>query len=175
MENSVEVKVLEIIRNSKEKIPTQEIAKKLNLERHTTSKYLEILQSKGLIESQIIGRTKLWHPSNSPILSIIRDGNPLREVLNSFDDGITIMKENKEIIWANNKVEQASFCYENYSEEHCKDCPAVKTFKTGKKHRTINTYTRDGKKVSYELITSPIKDNEQKTVAVMEISRKLKR
>jgi len=45
MENSTESKILEIIKQSKDKIPTQDIAKLLNLERHTTSKYLEIMQS----------------------------------------------------------------------------------------------------------------------------------
>jgi|SRR3989344_7411701 len=174
MENSIENKIVEIMNNSKEKIPTQEIAKKLSLERHTASKYLEILQSKGLIECNLIGRTKLWFSSNSPILSIIRYGNPVREVLNAFDEGITIMDENREVIWANNKMRKNSYCYESYSKEHCKDCPAVKTFKTGKKHRAINTYTKNGKNVSYELITSPIKDNEQKTVAVMEVSRRIR-
>lgn len=175
MKNSTETQILGIIRNSKEKIPTQEIARKLNLERHTTSKYLEILQSKGLVEFQVIGRTKLWYPTNSQILSIIKEGNPFREVLNAFDEGITIMDKNKGVIWANNQMDKNSYCYESYSKEHCKDCPAVKTFKTGKKHRTVNTYTKNGKRISYELVTSPIKDNEKKTIAVMEVSRKLSR
>ncbi len=174
MKNSAETKILEIIRNSKEEIPTQEIAKKLNLERHTTSKYLEILQSKGLIECRVIGRTKLWHSSSSPVLSIIKDENPFREVLNAFDEGITIIDENREVIWANNKMGKNSFCYESYSNEHCKDCPAVKTFKTGKKHKTINTYIKNGKNVSYELTTSPIKDNKERTIAVMEVSRRIR-
>jgi len=174
MENSTESKILEIIKKSKEKIPTQDIAKLLNLERHTTSKYLEILQSKGLIQFKNIGRTKLWCLTESPVLSIIRDGNPFRDVLNSFEEGITIMDENKSIIWANNKVGGKDYCYETYSKEHCKDCPATTTFKTGKKHKIVNTYTKNGKKISYELTTSPIKDNNEKTVAVMEVSRRIR-
>ena len=174
MENSTESKILEIIKQSKDKIPTQDIAKLLNLERHTTSKYLEIMQSKGLIQYKTIGRTKVWFLTESPVLSIIKDGNPFRDVLNSFEEGITIMDENKSVIWANNKVGKKAYCYETYSKEHCKDCPAIQTFKTGKQYKTINTYTKNGKKVSYELTTSPIKDNNEKTVAVMEVSRRIR-
>lgn len=171
----IENKILEVIKDNKDKISTKEIAEKINLERHTLVKYLDVLKSKGLIECQTLGRTNLWYLAKSPVISIIRENNPIKEVLNAFDDGITILDKNNKVIWANDAVRnKGSHCYETYSEESCKDCPAVKTFKTGKKHRTINTYTNKGKKVSYELITSPIKDQDQNTIAVMEVSRKIR-
>ena len=173
--NKIENDILKVIKDKKDRISTKEIAEKINLERHTLVKYLNVLKSKGLIECQTLGRTNLWHAAKSPVISIMKEETPLKEVLNAFDDGITILDKNNKVIWANDAIKnKGAYCYENYSEGSCKDCPAVKTFKTGKKHRTINTYTKNGKKVSYELTTSPIKDNEQKTIAVMEISRKLR-
>ncbi|MBI2107332.1 PAS domain-containing protein [Candidatus Woesearchaeota archaeon] len=173
--NKIENDILKVIKDKKDRISTKEIAEKIKLERHTLVKYLNVLKSKGLIECQTLGRTNLWHLAKSPVISIIKEETPIKEVLNAFDDGITILDKDNKVIWANDAIKsKGSHCYENYSEESCKDCPAIKTFKTGKKHRTINTYTKNGKKVSYELTTSPIKDQEQKTIAVMEISRKLR-
>jgi len=176
MQKDIEKKILEVVKDAKEKISIKEIVTKLNLERHTLAKYLNILKSKGLIDCQTIGRTQLWYFTKTSAISIIKENAPIKEVLNAFDDGIIIMDKNKKVIWANDSIgDKRDYCYESYSEEHCKDCPAVKTFKTGKKHKAINTYTKNGKKISYELVTSPIKDNERKTIAVMEVSRKLLR
>ena len=44
-----------------------EIAKKLNLVRHTVSKYLQILEAKKLVMHRTVGRTKLWKEASAGV------------------------------------------------------------------------------------------------------------
>jgi GNAT superfamily N-acetyltransferase len=65
--SDVEEKILTILKDSPEGIQVDEIAKKLNLVRHTVSKYLQILQARKLVMYRTAGRTKLWKESSSGV------------------------------------------------------------------------------------------------------------
>lgn len=56
----VEKEILSILKDSPDGIQVDEIAKKLDLVRHTVSKYLQILKAKNLVMYRTAGRTKLW-------------------------------------------------------------------------------------------------------------------
>jgi GNAT superfamily N-acetyltransferase len=62
-----EEKILSILKESPEGIQVDEIAKKLNLVRHTVSKYLQILMAKNLVMYRTAGRTKLWKEASSGV------------------------------------------------------------------------------------------------------------
>ena len=56
----VEKEILPLLKDSPDGMQIDEIAKKLNLVRHTVSKYLQILEAKKLVMHRTVGRTKLW-------------------------------------------------------------------------------------------------------------------
>lgn len=60
MEESIQTKILEILKNSGEGLQMEEIGEKLGLTRHTIAKYLEVIRAEGRIRYTKIGRTKLW-------------------------------------------------------------------------------------------------------------------
>ena len=63
----VEKEILALLRESPEGIQVDEIAKKLNLVRHTVSKYLQILEAKKLVMYRAAGRTKLWKEASAGV------------------------------------------------------------------------------------------------------------
>ena len=56
-----------LLRDYPDGIQVDEIAKKLNLVRHTVSKYLQILQAKNLVMHRTVGRTKLWKEASAGV------------------------------------------------------------------------------------------------------------
>ena len=65
--SKVEQEILSILRDSPDGIQMDEIAKKLNLVRHTVSKYLQILMAKKLVMFRAAGRTKLWKEASAGV------------------------------------------------------------------------------------------------------------
>ncbi len=65
--NKVEKETLALLRNSPEGMQVDEIAKRLDLVRHTVSKYLQILEAKKLVMYRPVGRTKLWKEASSAV------------------------------------------------------------------------------------------------------------
>ncbi len=63
----VEKEILSLLKNSPDGMQIDEIAKKLNLVRHTVSKYLQILKAKKLVMHRTVGRTKLWKEASSKV------------------------------------------------------------------------------------------------------------
>jgi ribosomal protein S18 acetylase RimI-like enzyme len=58
--SKVEKEILSLLKGPPDGMQVDEIAKKLNLVRHTVSKYLQILNAKKLVMYRTVGRTKLW-------------------------------------------------------------------------------------------------------------------
>jgi histidine kinase len=65
------------------------------------------------------------------------------------------------------------YCYHAYKgrDEKCSQCPVERTFQDGQPHQGEETgFNRDGSKVHWIFKTSPIKNTEDKIVAVLEMS-----
>jgi ribosomal protein S18 acetylase RimI-like enzyme len=65
--SKVEKEILPLLKDSPDGMQVDEIAKKLNLVRHTVSKYLQILKAKKLVMHRTVGRTKLWKEASAGV------------------------------------------------------------------------------------------------------------
>ena len=65
--SKVEKEILSLLKDSPDGMQVDEIAKKLNLVRHTVSKYLQILKAKKLVMYRTVGRTKLWKEASAGV------------------------------------------------------------------------------------------------------------
>jgi GNAT superfamily N-acetyltransferase len=63
----IEKEILSLLKDSPDGMQVEEIAKKLNLVRHTVSKYLQILKAKKLVMHRNVGRTKLWKEASAGV------------------------------------------------------------------------------------------------------------
>jgi len=65
--SKVEKEILSLLKDFPDGIQVDKIAKKLNLVRHTVSKYLQILKAKKLVMHRTVGRTKLWKEASAGV------------------------------------------------------------------------------------------------------------
>ncbi len=65
--SKVEKEILSLLKDSPDGMQVDEIAKKLDLVRHTVSKYLQILKAKKLVMYRTVGRTKLWKEASAGV------------------------------------------------------------------------------------------------------------
>jgi GNAT superfamily N-acetyltransferase len=65
--SKVEEEILSLLKDSPEGIQVDEIAKRLNLVRHTVSKYLQILKARNLVMYRTAGRTHLWKEASTDV------------------------------------------------------------------------------------------------------------
>ena len=65
--SKVEKEILSLLKDFPDGMQVDEIAKKLNLVRHTVSKYLQILKAKKLVMYRTVGRTKLWKEASAGV------------------------------------------------------------------------------------------------------------
>jgi len=63
----IEKEILSLLKDSSDGMQVDEIAKKLDLVRHTVSKYLQILKAKKLVMHRTVGRTKLWKEASAGV------------------------------------------------------------------------------------------------------------
>lgn len=166
-------KIIEVLRSKEIDLTISQIALETRMERHTAAKHLESLKSKGLVESREVGKSKLWKLSKSPLIEALKDDSPvskeLKKMLGLLEDKISIQDKNNKVIW-HNQESSALKCHEvNWNKKHkCEACPADRLFENGK--TTKITITKNNKK--NEIIMHPIKDNEGKTIALIEIIKK---
>jgi Mn-dependent DtxR family transcriptional regulator len=164
---------------TQEGLNTLEIASRLNIDRHTAIKYLEAMESKGVIHKEIKRRAKVWKLSDSAIGDFLNKNDiaskQLKDILNTVDHHISIQDKNLGIIWKNDYAKtknKAVKCHEAYFESACKcdNCPVEKTFSTGKSE------TREFKTPSglRKITTRPLKDENDETLAVVEIIKDIK-
>jgi|SRR3989344_6442512 len=162
MSDQLETHIVEILQQEKE-CHSSKLAKKLKIERHTLAKYLEKLKAQGKIMLKQVGMAKVWSLTPVPIISTLKDHQELNQLFQSLDENILIIDENKQILWSNKETVHKKCFQKNFHKEKiCKDCPAEYTLLTGKEKSNKN------------LTTIPIKDKNQKVIAIMEILRKRK-
>ena len=152
----MEQKIVQILQE-KNSISTKQLTQIMQVERHTLMKYLEKLKSLGQVIQTNKGMAKLWSLSPSPTLTILKQNKEINELLSHFEEEIIIVDNHNQIVWSN-KQRTKNTCFEHIQKkEKCSYCPANKVFNQGKK--LIN------KKITF----IPIKDTENKTIAMMEI------
>jgi predicted transcriptional regulator len=164
----IETRILNLLKDKEEDITINDISKGVNADRHTVAKRLDVLRSKGLVEYRTIGKSKAWKISKSPFLNALKNNddisNNIKSILQHIDGQIHIQDKDK-IIWSN--TNKNNCCTDG---QKCKDCAVEKTFKTGK----TESSTRNWSKKKVKITAQPIKDSNNKTVAVMEIIRDAK-
>lgn len=153
-----------------------ELVQETGLERHTLTKYLEALESQGMVYHKKAGMAKVWYPAENPLLRLISENTPLsacfQSILDSMEDGITILDAEMNIVWANKKMRKLGpangRCHAALGrQEKCENCPANKVASTGKKHETRIQLNKQQAKITL----TPIKDYEGKTVGMLETAR----
>ena len=154
-----------MLEQSKSGLLTNEVSEKLGLERHTASKYLQILKEKGLINAREIGKAKLWLLSNDSKLEQLKKisdklGINLDNLFSALAHDIVVIDKNKKIIIGKTKCD----------EKKCEICIGKKTLVTGKEQKLMIP----SKNKHLELISSPIKDDKGKIIGIIEFSRRLK-
>ena len=181
--------ILERIRNSQEGITTLELDEKLNLERHTLVKYLEVLKTKGLIQYKQYGRTKVWFETRSPIISLFENNDELsfqvKKLLNSLDEGISIADKNMRIIWASDNMKEfigskhesniGITCHKafNNSDDICDTCPAQITLSEGIENTSVALMNSINGKGEFEIKIVPIKGSRGEVVGIIEKFKKI--
>ena len=159
-------KIYEYISNNPKSTIT-DISQALNKDRHTIAKYLEKLESQGLITWEPKGRSKQYTTTTSPLLQTINKNNKLNKelqnVLKTLNKNITI-HEGKHNVHTPNGMRK---CYEyrRNRETPCPNCPAPKTINTGKTQSTNTIWNGEKKKIT----THPFKNFNNKTVGIIEI------
>ena len=72
MEEIIYAQILKILQSAKSGVQMEELTEKMNLTRHTVTKYLEVLRAEGKIHYSQIGRTKLWrHVSADTVIRVL--------------------------------------------------------------------------------------------------------
>jgi len=164
--NDVQSEILAFLKDKEHDLPITEIASSLKIDRHTAAKHLESLHSLGLVDSRTVGKSRMWKLSSSQLVSALKNNSELsdsmKNILSHLDGDITIQDRNN-ILWASGK----EGCRRDL-RKRCKDCAVDKTFRTGAATTSIKSWPK--KKV--RVITQPIKDANNNTVAVVEIIKK---
>jgi len=165
----IEEKIIVLLKENS--YSASDISRKLKKDRRTVSKSLEKLNEKGLVEYRNIGMAKLWNLSESPVKNLLKNkkiGSYIKDLLNSPIDGISIIDENKKIVWMNEKLRdkvgasRGNFCYEVLADNKsvCPNCTAFKTLTKKQPFKSKGILMdRKGKKSNLEFITVPLKDN----------------
>ncbi|MGV8169375.1 MAG: FaeA/PapI family transcriptional regulator [Candidatus Nanoarchaeia archaeon] len=165
-----EKKILSVLKEKP--LQTSQVAEKLGLERHTTVKYLESLESRGILKHEVKRRAKLWRLEDNPVIDVLKNnahlGRQLAEIFDDLDEHISIKDKHLETIWKNQhaKANQVK-CHEFHfnKKQRCENCPVEKTFKSGKPEVLEIRFSDTTKKI----ITKPIKNENNETIAVVEI------
>ncbi len=97
---------------------------------------------------------------------------------------LTVQDRDLKIIDANERFiknfgdHEGRYCYQVYKRrpEICEDCPVVRTFDDGRRHRSEQLVTTlDGREVSVLVYTTPIRDKNGEITSVMEMSTNITR
>ena len=184
-DKETEDRVLNFIINAIEPVHSTEIAKQLGINRVTATKYLSVLNSRGLISFRNVGMAKVWMHVENPILLAFEkndENDTTIQTLDSLPDGVCVLDKHLGVVWINKEMEKrhgknkdlkGRKCYKVFhqEEEICKNCPAKATFETGK--RQFTSIRKKG--FDIDISTSPLKGAKGKTLAVIEIVRLTKR
>jgi len=159
----IENKILKELKENSYSI--SEISRKIKSDRRTVAKSLEKLNQNGLVECRSIGMAKLWSLSKSPMLSLLKNkkiGALIKSLLENPIDGISIIDENNNVIWINEKLRKkigsrkGMKCYEVLvgNKSMCPHCTALKSLKSSRSMVSKGKI----KDSNYDFITIPLKD-----------------
>jgi PAS domain S-box-containing protein len=114
--------------------------------------------------------------------ALIQSEKKYRNVVDSLGIGVAIISPKMEILALNNQmkkwfpdinVEKKPICYKSFSntprKNICSYCPTSKTLADGQTHESITKPPRGNRVINYRVISSPIKDNDGKVTAAVEI------
>jgi len=162
---SVEGNALEFIREAEQGATLQEVCSHCGLERHTMTKYLESLRSKGSVTFKQVGMSKVWFPTKHPLIEVLKNRDIASGIKSIADTAGNVAIVNKEfkVEWSN-KGKPNKACHEIMGhQDKCKNCPAHKAFSTGKSQ----SVTIKGQKV----VAHPLKDEEGNVVSIVEVRK----
>lgn len=124
------------------------------------------------LESLINERTSLLQESEEKY----------RSVVDNIGIGVSLISPNMEILALNAQMKKwfpgiditkKPFCYRAFNrpprKDICSYCPTCKTLKDGKTYEATTETPADDKVVNYRIISSPIKDNEGRILAAVEM------
>jgi PAS domain S-box-containing protein len=109
-------------------------------------------------------------------------GQLSRAILDAIGEGVSVIDKDMKIVWVNPVIEKwagpledikEKNCYKVYQKRDtpCENCPAVKTFKTGKIERSRQyAYDTVGNIRYFEFISAPMPDEEGRNTAVVELA-----
>jgi len=89
-----------------------DVAKRVNLERHTISKYLSFMETGGLIYHKSFGRTAVWFLNKIPLKTALRAlpqektfvEKVLSEIISSMPGGLAVIDKDYNILFMNRKM-----------------------------------------------------------------------
>jgi len=159
----MENKILKLLKEKS--YSTSDLSRKLKIDRRTAAKNLEKLNQNGLVEFENIGMAKLWSLSKSPLASLLKNkktGSLIKSLLDNPLDGISIIDEDNNIIWMNEKLKKklgnkrGIKCYEILGNKKvkCPHCTALRSLKSSKSLVSKGKV----KNSNYDFITIPLKD-----------------
>ena len=139
-----------------------DVAKALQIERHTAAKHLKALKEKGVLEMRTKGRSKLYKKTNTKLFDFLQDkegvSQEIQQLLKSLPFHISIQDQNYNIIWSSK--DKTGKCYKAYANRNtkCPNCPAEQTLQNGKPHETRVKPLQKTVKIQ------PVKDKKQQTI-----------
>lgn len=166
-----EHKILNAIKKLKEP-NILSIATATKMDRHTVAKYLEVLKTKGLATYQTKGKSKIWKIEQNSFSEILGVNDfitsQVLDIVKNLEYEVSIQTKNYDVIW-HNSHEKKGKCYEikQGKKTPCKKCPAEKVFKTGKTEKITITQNNEERTV----IAEPIKNEEGKVIAIIELAK----
>ncbi len=100
-------------------------------------------------------------------------------ILESIQDGISIQGRDYKVLYQNQRFVEmvgehlGDYCYLAYrqSEEICEGCPVAATFRDAQPHNAVVTWHDPKEQRHMEVLSSPLRDEEGKIVAVIESVR----
>lgn len=114
-------------------------------------------------------------------IKVLKDKGKLFEtVMDAIGDLVSIQDLNMRIIYQNRAIKELMgdhygiHCYRIYERRGriCEGCPMQESFKTGRAAKALRTgISKQGVVGKYELITAPLKDEQGKIVAGIELVR----
>jgi diguanylate cyclase (GGDEF)-like protein/PAS domain S-box-containing protein len=103
----------------------------------------------------------------------------MQDIVEQVGDGISIQDTQFRILYQNQQHKAlfgghlGEYCYKAYQrrEQVCEGCQLAQAFSDGKIHRTVESRVTDDGKFYYEIVASPVKDNNGNIIAGIESAR----
>ncbi len=170
MESVTEGEIIKVLKNNPD-LNILDISKKLSLERHTVSKYLEVLKSKGVVSFSNKGKSKLWRLTNNSLSQLLGMNDfissQVLDLFRSLNYDVSIQSKNYDVVWHSGSDKRGK-CYKilKGKKEHCENCGAQRVFETGLPQQS--RVDKGSRKKNF--VFQPIKNEEGEVVAVIELS-----